>query len=631
MPKTKAIKELGYGEARNAAVSSAFGDGGTHDHKLPVGVRKKTNGNLKPMHFCSLHHHTTLSYLDGYGLPEAHVRRAEELLMPAIAFTEHGNISSHVKAEVAAEKHGIKPIFGCEIYMGKVGDEATQKKYHLTVLAKTQEGYRNLMQLVSSSYAEGFYYEPTVSWEMLLRYRKGLVILSGCQGSLLFCSTVGGKLIEESDASYKRGLEVARRFRRAFGDNYLIEVQAFPELSKTRAFNPLAERMARRLGIRLVGTMDCHYTAPDEAEIQKVLHNVRPGEKRTLEELEQAWGYEVPLCPPPNDKSIFRRLRDTGLSREAALQAIISTEEIAQEINCTLPKLPMLRYPLPHGYDSAKDLLMDWLRDGWRYRHCHRMPSTQQTQYRERMFYELGIMEQKDFLDYFLLVSDGVRYAKDQGIPVGPARGSAAASLVCWLLRITEVNPMLFPNLVFERFIDISRADLPDIDLDFPGWARPIVRDYHVAKYGEKCVGNIGTFTNYKARLALDDVGKVHHVPKHAVETLKELLVERSSGDLRASATIEDTVAHFEAAAKVVEDYPALRKAMDLEGNIKTFGVHAAGLVVANGDIREVCALYERVMDKGTANERTIQVVSMDKYDAERHDHGGIGSHRYES
>lgn len=615
--KDDKVGTLGYGVSRLESGHSAFGhDHGTHDHKIPTGVRRGSNGTLKPMRFVSLHHHTTFSYLDGFQLPEAHARRATEINMGAIAWTEHGNISSHVKAEAAGLKHGIKSLFGCEIYTGGVGEKATQKKYHLTVIAKDEQGYKNLMQLVSASYAEGFHYEPTVSWEMLLRFKQGLVILSGCQGSLLFCSAVGGKLIPSAEASYRRAKEVARKFKRHFGGNYFIEVQAFPELEKTRLFNPIAERLSRELNIGLVGTLDCHYTAPEESEIQKVLHNVRPGEKRTLEDLEREWGYEVPLCPPETDKSIFKRLRGTGLSREAALEAIVNTELIAQDCNVTLPKLPMLRYPLPRGYDAAKDLLMDWLRRGWKFRGLDRLSASEKRKYKKVLFKELNVIEQKDFIDYFLVVSDSVVFAKDSGIPVGPARGSAAASLVCWLLRITEVNPVLFPNLVFERFIDISRADLPDIDLDFPAWSRPIIRDYLVAKYGEFSVGNIGTFTYYKAKLALDDVGKVHRIPPNKIETVKELLVERSSGDLRASATIEDTVTHFEEAAAVANEYPAIRKAMELEGNIKTFGVHAAGLVVANGDIRDVCSLYARELPKGSG--QWTNVVSMDKYDAER-------------
>lgn len=570
---------------------------------------------LKPMTFVSLHHHSTLgSYLDGYQLPEAHVRRATEINMGAMAMTEHGNIDSHVKFEAAAEGTGVKPIFGCEFYTGFT-DEArrTQRKYHLTVLAATPEGYQNLLKLVTLSFAEGFHYEPTISGDMLYRHRKGLIVLSGCQGSLLFCSAVGGKLIEEKDASYARARKVAQWFRAKFGDAYYIEVQAFPELDQTRRFAPMAENLSRELGIGLVGTMDCHYTAPEEVELQKVLHNVRPGEKRTLEEQVRSWGYEVPLCPPPNDRAIYRRLVATGISRGAAIEAIANTAEIAQRCNVTLPKLPMVRYPLPRGYTSEQDLWRDWLKDGWRYRKCNQLPAAEREQYKARLKYEMDLIESKGFISYFLIVSDSVKYAKDHDIPVGPARGSAAASLAAWLLRITEVNPMLFPNLVFERFIDVSREDLPDIDLDFDSDRRHEVREYLVSKYGPKCVNNIGTFSYYKSKVALDDVAHVHGIPKYEVAKVKELLIERSSGDLRASATIEDTVEQFDAAREVFERHPELYKAMDLEGNVRGFGVHSAGLVVSNEPIEHVCAVHTREVKK-----RLITCVSMDKYDAER-------------
>lgn len=617
---------------------SAFGTKGTHEIEN-VGIRKDNrNGSaaraersLKPMRFVSLHHHSTFSYLDGFQLPEVHARRAAELNMQAIAMTEHGNISSHVKLEKACRDEkddhkrpnpafGMKPIFGCELYTGKVGKEATQKKYHLTVIAKDLEGYRNLLKLVSLSYAEGFYHEPTVSWQMLKRYRKGLVVLSGCQGSLLFCSVVGGKLIEESDASYRRGLEVARAFQGVFGDNYFVEVQAFPELDKTRRANPILARIAHKLGIRLVATMDCHYTVPTEQEIQKVLHNVRPGERRTLEDMERQWGYTVPLCPPKTDMSIYNRLRKTGLSKEEAVQAVVSTEEIAQECDVVLPRQPELEYGPPVGFKDPIEYWRHLLKEGWKFRGYHRMKGSQIAKAKRMLRKEMDVIESKDFVDYLLVVRDGIVFAKDYrgadfptGIPVGPARGSAAASIACYLLRITEVNPMLFPELVFERFIDISRADPPDIDTDFASEGRSLVRQFYVEKYGEECVNNIGTFTYYKSRLALDDVAKVHKIPKWEVEKVKELLVERSSGDLRASATIEDTIEQFDAAAAVAKEHPEILKATELEGNVKQFGVHAAGLVISNGDIRDVCAVYERIV-----NDQLYQVVSMDKYDAER-------------
>lgn len=585
----------------------------------PIGVKARKrqraaarrHGSLKPMRFASLHHHSTYSYLDGFQLPDAHVRRATEINMGAIAMTEHGNIFSHVKLEQAAEKQGVKPIFGCEVYCSA---GQTQKKNHLTLLAMNADGYKNLMQLVSKSWADGYYYEPTVNYKWLKQYNKGIICLSGCQGSALFTALVGGKFVDEADASYARGKKVAKFFKKIFGDRFFLEVQAFPELKKTVQANPMIERLGRELGIRLVATMDCHYTAPEEQEIQKLLHNVRPGEKRTLEDMVRDWGYEVPLCPPPTDMAIYRRLRGTGLSKQAALEAIISTEEIAQQCTVTLPKLPPVEFPLPPGYDNVTDFWKDQLRAGWKYRECHKLPKAERERYKAQLAKECEVIEAKGYESYFMVVQDFVVFAKNEQIPVGPARGSAAASLACFLLRITEVNPMLFDNLVFERFIDWSREDMPDIDLDFATYGRTIIRDYGVAKYGEGCVNNIGTFTMYKSKLALDDVARVHGIPKFKVEVVKNLVIERSSGDLRASATIEDTAEQFDEVAQIFKDHPELRLAMDLEGNAKGFGVHAAGLVISNGPITDVTA----VIEKEDKNGNLFTAVSMDKKDAER-------------
>lgn len=618
---------------------AAFGTKGLHTIEHAGFKKEKRNGaaaraerSLKPMRFVSLHHHSTYSFLDGFQLPDAHARRIAELNGSAIAMTEHGNIGSHVKLEKACcdEKddhkrdnpaYGIKPIFGVELYTGGVSKKTrTQKKYHLTILAETPEGYRNLLKLVSLSYKIGFYHEPTVDAKMLKKYKKGLIVMSGCQGSLLFCSMVGGKMIPEKEASYKRAKAVAKWFKKEFGDKYFIEVQAFPELDKTREANPKFERLARELRIPLVATLDCHYTVLREREMQKVLHNVRPGQTKTLEDMEREWGYAAPLCPPRTDKSIYRKLRRTGLSKSAAIEAIVSTEEIAQSCSVTLPRLPDLQYPVPRGFKDSKEYWRHLIKEGWKFRGYHKMKFSERKRTREMLAKEMKTIEGKDFVDYLLVVRDGIVFAKDyrgedfpSGIPVGPARGSSAASIACYLLRITEVNPVHFPELVFERFIDESRADPPDVDTDFASEGRHLVREFYASKYGEECVNNIGTFTVYKSRLALDDVARVHKIPKWEVEKVKELLIERSSGDLRASATIEDTLEQFDAAAAVVEEYPEIKIATELEGNVKQFGVHAAGLVVSNGDIRDVCAVYERVV-----KDVVTQVVSMDKYDAER-------------
>lgn len=607
-------KTIQRGESPDHAKLSAFGKKECAHDKQPEGVldeRKRMAPVSKPAHFASLHHHSTYSFLDGFQLPEAHVRRAAELQLSAIAMTEHGNTMSHTKFEQAADKEGVKPIFGIELYCGEI-DEArrSQTKNHLTILAKDQEGYKNVLSLVSRSWMEGYYYEPTVSGGMLAEHRQGLVVLSGCQGSLLFSSLVGGKHVAAGDASFERARSVAERFKRTFDGNYYIEVQAFPELALTRQANPSLARIARELKIPLVATMDCHYTQPTEKEVQKVLHAVRG--MSTVEEQARTWGYSAELCPPTDDNELYRKLRETGLNKTEAIGAILASEEIGQECTVKLPRLPMVRYPLPQGVKDTHELVWTWLRQGWEYRNCEALSPREQSAYKARLKYEMSIIEEKDFVDYFLIVADAVRFTKDADIGVGPARGSAAASLVCWLLRITEVNPMQFPHLVFERFIDITREDLPDIDLDFESNRRGEIVDYLVAKYGRECVNNIGTFTKYKSKNSLDDVARVYRVPGFQVQKIKDVLLERSSGDLRASASIEDTVEQFEQAQAVMDEFPDLWAATELEGNVKGFGVHAAGVVVSNDAITEIVPILER-----TVKNRLIQVVAVDKYDAE--------------
>jgi DNA polymerase III subunit alpha len=594
----------------------------------PAWVRRKKKSRRlpaisKPMRFTSLHHHSTYSYLDGYQVPQAHARRAAELEMQAIAMTEHGNVSSHVPLEIACTKkkdkfghdnpaYGMKPIFGVELYCGEVGENATQAKNHLTILAKDQEGYSNLLKLVGKTYSQGFHYHPTASGSMLEMHRRGLYVLSGCLGSLLATSAIGGKHIPEGEASLDRARRVAARFKRAFGDAYYIEVQAFPELEQTNRLNPMLAQIAHELDIPLVASLDCHYTLPEEKELQQVLHNIRGGGKQTLEEQARDWGYATDLCPPLTDMALLRKLMATGISKDDAIKAILATEEIGQDCNVVIPQLPMLRFPLPSGEVDSISFWRKELERGWDKRGLGRLSEDEQTVYRRRLDREAKVIEDKDFIDYFLIVSDVVKMVKGNDQTVGPARGSAAGSLVCWLLEITEVNPLRYPNLIFERFIDETREDLPDIDLDFPSEFRQDIVQYLAKKYGRESVNNIGTFTTWKAPMALDDAARVYGIPRYKVDSVKDVLIERSSGDLRASATIEDTVDQFDVARNVFEENPELGIAMELEGNVKGFGVHAAGVVISNGPVTDVCAVYER-----TVNDQLYKVVSLDKYSAE--------------
>lgn len=562
-----------------------------------------------PLQFVNLHGHSTFSTGDGYQLPEAHVARVAELGQPAMALTDHGNISGHVKLERAAKAFGVKPIFGCELYCD-TGDERGQLKHHLTVLAADQNGYQNLLRMVSKSW-ENFRYKPTTTGAMLAEYSEGLIVLSGCLGGRLATALLGGKGEEEHPADLRAAGKVAGQFRELLGDRYYLECQPHPTLAKQRAANEAYERLSRKMGIPLVATGDVHYPSPDDQSIYPVLHAIdRGGRNNTVEAQAQSWEYDIVLAHRSAGE-VLQDMKNTGMSAWAARTAIDSTLEIADRCNVQLPKLKELEYP---GRLPGPALIRRWLKAGWRYRGFDGLTGSVRRRYLDRVKYELGLIQEKGFIDYFLVVSDVVRWAKNHGIPVGPARGSAAASLVCYLLRITEVDPMGFPTLLFERFIDINRHDLPDIDLDFDDEQRWRIRDYLCRKYGEDRVGNIGTFTMYRGKNSLDDVARVHRIPAWEVEAVKEGLIERSSGDLRANATIEDSIAMFPKVAAVFQRHPDLLTAKLLEGNLKGFSVHAAGLVVANEPLTNTVAVYTREVAK-TKTRGTV--LSIDKYDAE--------------
>lgn len=568
------------------------------------------------MRYVSLHHHSTFSYMDGYGMPEDHVKRAAELGMTALALTEHGNVSSHVKLEKAAQEYDIKPIYGCELY---TAPERTRSKWHLTALAETQEGYQNLNKLVTRAWAEGFYQWPTVYGHMLNDHAPGLILTSGCADSLLSCTLLGGKSNGEkretiSSWDMDEAEKIIRRFQEVMGkDNYYLEVQQFPGLARTRTLNPAFGELSARTGAPLVATSDCHYPLPEDNEMQKILHAAGRG-TGTVAAAEAGWEYDILLTPPTSDNEIWRNLRGTGLSRDQAIEAIVNTEVIAMRCDVKLPRNQLLKFPLPVGYSTPKDLIWDKLREGWKYRWA-RNPHMRahKKAYVEKLNYEMSVVEQKEgYLDYFLMVSGAVVFAKESGIAVGPARGSAAASLILYLLRVTEVDPMQFPTMVFERFIDVARTDMPDIDLDFADDRRDEVRQHLVRIYGHDRVANIGNFVRYRGKNSIVDVARVYTIPKFAADKVKDLIIERSGGDSRINDSLQDTFDTFDVAKEVLERYPDLARAVQLEGNMRGMSVHAAGIVISNNPITDTCAMYTREV---AGEEKSV--LAYDKKDAE--------------
>jgi DNA polymerase III subunit alpha len=305
----------------------------------------------------TIYRHSTFSHGDGHGTPKAHVERAAELGYKAISLSEHGGVSSHFQLEKYAIAAGIKPIFGLEAYCGSTDLETRQQfKNHLTVIARTNEGYRNLNRIVTQSYVD-YYYHPTVSGSSLIANREGLAILSGCTGSLLACSLVGGKGIPEpanrSGYAWDDARHVISRFRNAFGENYFIEVQPFYELEKTNKINTAYEILSREMGVPLAVTCDVHYPRPEDSEMQAILHAVHRGSESVDDQL-RSWNYDVPMTLPESDEALAERLIKTGLSKTGAWEAIMNTEVLAERCNVTLPKAERLVYPM------SQDDLRPW-------------------------------------------------------------------------------------------------------------------------------------------------------------------------------------------------------------------------------------------------------------------------------
>jgi len=519
-----------------------------------------------------LHAHTTFSMLDGYGLSEQVIERAKQLGRTAMAITDHGSMTGHPSFERAALAAGIKPIFGEEFYVCSDIEENTQKKSHLTVLAKNQKGYSNLVKLASESYRLGFYYKPTIDGALLKQYGEGLIIMSGCTLSPTSKMILAGEH-DEAESSLKA-------MRAQWGDDFYLEVQP-TDFVDCQTVNTALKKIAKKNKMPLVVTNDVHYPMQGQHDIRKLLWSIR--DRKRVSEIDEMSDTHFQLS--------YEQLlscAELGQIEDVIKEAAENTLRIADKCNVTLQKASLLQFPLPEEWSDKEDYLKHLILEGLRYRGL-----LDKEEYKERAQYEFGLIQEKSYSDYFLIISDMVLWAKSNGILVGPARGSSAGSLICYCLRITEVDPLQY-GLIFERFIDISRMDLPDIDIDFEDEKRHLVKEYLRDKYGQDHVATLSTFTTFKGKNSLDETGKSYGIPAGDVAVVKGLLLTRASADARADATIEDTLEMFPQAKDVAERYPDIRKAVLLEGQYKNMSTHAAGVVISNEPLDAHIPLYWR-------------------------------------
>jgi DNA polymerase-3 subunit alpha len=609
------------------------------------------------MKWVSFHTHTTHSHADGFGTVEQHVKRVADLGMSSLAVSEHGNVNSHAALERHCKEAGIKPIFGLEAYFGPVGEKQTRSKTHLTIFAQNQEGYHNLNKIVTESYQNTFNKWPTVSPSSLKRYNEGIVVLSGCADSLISCTLLGGKFLgerREPETLRTHGLSPSDRervnrklqwFIDVFGpDRFFLEVQRFPYYERTCALNPTFAQLAKDFGISLIATADVHYPHIADRRIQAILHASRWANTQPEFAQDASWELNAKLTYPESDKEIEDDLVATGLNRKDSKAAIQASANLAEKCTVELPKAKKLRFPgvkaggfaCGKGEPSEADrdtiagfaailTLKDFIKRGWKKR-CEQRPDLQsrRAEYNKRIQHELKVIADKDFADYFLSVADLVAWCKQpaQDITVGPGRGSAAGSLICYVLGITEIDPLhpTFSRMIFERFIDPSRTDMPDIDLDFDDEKREHIVGRAQEIYGPENVCHVANHNKYRGKAALAGVAAAYGLPRNFFNEIGKRIPDRVETDERLADSIEDTITAYRNHPKISElldsHWDKINEAMRLEDMEHSMGIHAGGFVISSQPIPETCPIYEKT--KGTGRARvSVQVIPYEKRDAE--------------
>ncbi|MDY6065283.1 MAG: DNA polymerase III subunit alpha [Finegoldia sp.] len=520
--------------------------------------------------FTHLHLHTEYSLLDGFCPIEELLDKANELGMKAIAITDHGNMFGVVKFYKECKKRGIKPIIGCEIYVtnGDFREKNPENKFynHLVLLAENQEGYKNLMKIVSLGYTEGFYYKPRVDKNVLRTYADGIIALSAC-----LKGEVQENLIRYG---YDRARETAGEYKDIFGkDNFFLELQDHGT-DRDRAVVQYLPKIAEEEGLGLVATNDVHYIEKDDYKIHNILICIQTGKK--LDE-------ENKLSYVPGEFFLRSEEQMKALFRDNP-EAIENTKKIADrcQVDLEFGNLHLPYFAIPQNYTNFS-YLQEMV-----YKGLEEKYGDENEEARERCDYELSVIKDMGYVDYFLIVCDFIKFAKGQGIPVGPGRGSAAGSIVSYCLDITDIDPLKY-DLLFERFLNPERVSMPDIDIDFCYERREEVIDYVTKKYGKDKVAQIVTFGTMAARNAIRDVGRVLDLDYKLVDdTAKKIpntLHMTIDKALEVSSELQDLYTSNETARKLIDI------ARRVEGLPRHTSTHAAGVVISKAPIVEYVPL----------------------------------------
>src|SRR5713226_6268088 len=527
--------------------------------------------------FVHLHLHTEYSLLDGAVRMKELMRKAAEFKMPAVAMTDHGNLFGAIEFYQEAEKAGVKPIIGCEAYVAPRShkDRSSSMReaaYHFTLLARDETGYHNLIKLISTAHLDGFHYRPRIDKELLAAHSNGLIGLSGCLASEVNSSIQANKI--------ENAKQAAAEYRDILGgENFFMELNDHG-MEEQRKCNQVLPRIAQDLGVGLVAANDVHFLRRSDHNAHDVMLCIGTG-KMVQDENRMRYAPELYFKSSEEMRELFKDFPE----------AITNTLEIAEGCNLEIEfgKSKYPEYPAPEGL-SREGYLRQLCAKGLQQRYGDR--ATIDSQLSQRLDYELGVLEKTGFVSYILIVWDFIHFAKERKIPVGPGRGSAAGSIVAYVLGITDIDPLQY-GLIFERFLNPERISPPDIDVDFCEARRGEVLEYVRRKYGERRVAQIITFGKLKAKSVVRDVGRVMGLPYAAADRIAKMIpnelnitldsaAEKNAELKRAIATEEETKQLFE--------YGKI-----LEGLSRNAGVHAAGVVIADRDLTEYIPLCRDV------------------------------------
>ncbi len=539
-------------------------------------MENNTTGENKNLKFTHLHVHTEYSLLDGSAKIKELVKRCAELGMDSLAITDHGVMYGCIDFYKACKEQGIKPVLGCEVYIAngsrfvkEVNDDNFY--YHLVLLAKDNEGFSNLTKLVSYGFTEGFYKKPRIDFELLKKYHKGLIALSAC-----LAGPVARNILR---VGYDRAKEVALKYRELFGEDFYLELQDHG-MAEQKQVNQAILRIHGETGIPLVVTNDSHYINAEDAEAHDLLLCIQTGATINTPNRMRYEGGQFYLKSPEEMYSLFPYARE----------ACENTSRIADMCNVSIEfnKYKLPRFDVPEGY-TAYEYLRKLCENGVIERYGSMTPEL-----KERLDYELDTIRSMGFVDYFLIVWDFIKYAKDHGIAVGPGRGSAAGSIVSYSLRITDIDPLRF-NLFFERFLNPERVTMPDIDIDFCYERRQEVIDYVIEKYGSEQVSQIITFGTLAARNAIRDVTRVLDLPYAEGDRIAKMIPD----DLHI--TIEDALVRNPVLKAAYDGEPQVKRIIDmsmkLEGLPRHTSTHAAGVIISDKPVVEYVPLNLNVRD----------------------------------